>query len=254
MFYDHKYLPSMDRLKLNKNLSIYLSRMQKRWSIVRISLILLLSTLIIVGAAPGYLQGGNWSWSKVSPTANIKQIRGILSTGLVLDDWQTVDRQEVKIGGHKWVAQIIKKEDSKPIMLLLKPQVYYLNKPEVEWMDLNGIERWKTDSHSEIQFTVSQEQNAVPTTARFFRAWNQKQTFAVVQWYAFPEGGHYAPSSWFWRDLLAQLHRQRISWVAVSLRIPIDPLKELETAQPFAQSLAEQVQAQLQKIATVESP
>lgn len=244
----------MDRLKLNKNLSIYLSRMQKRWSILRISLILLLSTLIIVGAAPGYIRGGNWSWLNVTPTANIQQIKGILSTGLVLDNWQIVDRQQIRIGGHRWVGQIIKQEDSQPIMLLLKPQTYYLNKPEVEWMDINGLERWKTDSHSQIQFTVSQEQNSFPTTARFFRAWNQRQTFAVVQWYAFPQGGHYAVSSWFWRDLMAQLRGNRISWVAVSLRIPINPLEELEVAQPFAQSLAQQVQAELQKIATSKSP
>ncbi len=244
----------MDRLKLNKNLSIYLSRMQKRWSILRISLILLLSTLIIVGAAPGYIRGGNWSWLNVPPTANIQQIKGILSTGLVLDNWQIVERQQIKIGGHRWVGQIIKQEDSQPIMLLLKPQTYYLNKPEVEWMDINGLERWKTDSHSQIQFTVSQEENSLPTTARFFRAWNQRQTFAVVQWYAFPQGGHYAVSSWFWRDLMAQLRGNRISWVAVSLRIPINPLEELEVAQPFAQSLAEQVQAELQKIANNKSP
>ena len=244
----------MDRLKLNKNLSIYLSRMQKRWSILRISLILLLSTLIIIGAAPGYIRGGNWSWLNVPPTANIQQIKGILSTGLGLDNWQIVERQQIKIGGHRWVGQIIKQEDSQPIMLLLKPQTYYLNKPEVEWMDINGLERWKTDSHSQIQFTVSQGQNSLPTTARFFRAWNQRQTFAVVQWYAFPQGGHYAPSSWFWRDLMAQLGGKRISWVAVSLRIPINPLKELETARPFAQSLAEQVQAGLQKIANNKSP
>lgn len=244
----------MDRLKLNKNLSIYLSRMQKRWSILRISLILLLSTLIIVGAAPGYIRGGNWSWLNVPPTANIQQIKGILSTGLGLDNWQIVDRQQIRIGGHRWVGQIIKQEDSQPIMLLLKPQTYYLNKPEVEWMDINGLERWKTDSHSQIQFTVSQEENSLPTTARFFRAWNQRQTFAVVQWYAFPQGGHYAVSSWFWRDLMAQLRGNRISWVAVSLRIPINPLEELEVAQPFAQSLAQQVQAELQKIATNKSP
>ncbi|MGK7952741.1 MAG: cyanoexosortase B system-associated protein [Xenococcaceae cyanobacterium] len=228
--------------------------MQKRWSILRISLILLLSTLIIVGAAPGYIRGGNWSWLNVPPTANIQQIKGILSTGLGLDNWQIVDRQQIRIGGHRWVGQIIKQEDSQPIMLLLKPQTYYLNKPEVEWMDINGLERWKTDSHSQIQFTVSQEENSLPTTARFFRAWNQRQTFAVVQWYAFPQGGHYAVSSWFWRDLMAQLRGNRISWVAVSLRIPINPLEELEVAQPFAQSLAQQVQAELQKIATNKSP
>ena len=244
----------MDRLNSNKNLLIYLSRLQKRWSIVRIALILLLSTLIIIKAAPGYWQGGNWSWLNTPKTDNIQQIKGILSTGLILENWQIVERQQLKIGGHKWLGQIIKQEDSKPIMLLLKPQTYYRDKPGVEWMDINGLERWKTDSYSQINFTVDRDQNSLPTTARFFRAWNKRQTFAVVQWYAFPNGGHHAPSSWFWQDLLAQLRGKRVSWVAVSLRIPIEPLGELKDARPFATSLAERVQTHLQKIASNKSP
>ena len=243
----------MDRLNLNKNLSIYLSRLQKRWSIVRIALILLLSTLIIVGAAPGYWQGGNWSWLNIPQTSNTKQLRGILSTGLILENWQIIDKQQLQIGGHKWLGQIIKQEGSKPIMLLLKPQTYYRNKPEVEWMDINGLERWKTDSYSQINFTVDRDTNS-PTTARFFRAWNQKQTFAVVQWYAFPQGGHYTSANWFWQDLLAQLRGNRVSWVAVSIRIPIEPLGELSNAQPLATSIAAQVQTKLQEISLNTSP
>ena len=244
----------MDRLNLNKNLSVHPSQLQKRWSIARIALILLLSTLIILGAAPGYLQGGNWSWLDVPKVANLQQVKSILSTGLILPDWQIVDKQQLHIGGHKWLAQIIKQEDSKPVMLLLLPQGYYLDKPEVEWMDINGLERWKTDSYERIDLKINQEKDSSLVNARFFRAWNQKQTFAVVQWYAFPHGGHYAPSSWFVRDLLAQLRHRRIPWVAVCLKIPIEPLGELGESQVFAQSLAQQVQANLQKNAFSQSP
>ena len=244
----------MDRLNLNKNLSIHPSRLQKRWSIARIALILLLSTLIILGAAPGYLQGGNWSWLDVPKVANLRQVKSILSTGLILSNWQIVDKQQLRIGGHNWLAQIIKQEDSQPVMLLLLPQSYYLDKPEVEWMDINGLERWKTDSYEQINLNIDRGKDLFPTTARFFRAWNQKQTFAVVQWYAFPRGGHYAPANWFWRDLLAQLRRRRVPWVAVCLKIPMEPLGELKDAQPFAQSLAQQVQAHLQKNAFGKPP
>ena len=243
----------MDRLNLNKNLSIYLSRFSQKWSVVQIVLVLLLSLLIIVAAVPGYWQGGKWSWQNVPRTATIEQMKGRLSTGLVLTDWQIIDRQQLQIGGHKWLGQVIKQKDSKPIMLLLKPQNYYRDKPGVEWMDINGLERWKTDSYSQINFTVNQDSHSLPTTARFFRAWNQKQTFAVVQWYAFPRGGHYAPDNWFWQDLLAQLRGKRVSWVAVCLRIPINPLGEFTDAQPFAQSLAEKVQTHLESIALSES-
>lgn len=244
----------MDRLNSNKNLSFYLSRLQKRWSIVHIALILLLSTLIILRAAPGYFQGGNWSGINVAQTANTKQLRNILSTGVMLNNWPIIEQKKLSIGGHDWLGQIIKQEDSKPILLLLKPQTYSRDKPGVEWMDINGLERWKTDSYERINFTVDREQNSSSTTARFFRAWNQKQTFAVVQWYSFPQGGHYTTANWFWRDLLAQLRGNRVSWVAVCIRIPIEPLGELQDARPFALSLAEQVQTQLQKIALNKSP
>jgi cyanoexosortase B-associated protein len=84
----------------------------------------------------------------------------------------------------------------------------------------------------------------VSVKARFFRAWNQ-QTFAVVQWYAFNNGGHFSPANWFWQDQLAQLSDRRVPWVAVCLKIPIEPLGELKDAQSVAESLAKTVQTQL---------
>ena len=239
----------MERLNPNKNLSVHRSKLQPRWSIVRIVLILLLSTLVIFGAAPGYLPGKNWSWVDVPRVANLSQVKQVLSSGLILTDWQTIDRQELKVGGQKWLAQLITQEDSKPVMLLLLPQSYYLDKPEVEWMDINGLERWKSDSYGQLNLTINHNQDSFPITARFFRAWTNKQTFAVVQWYAFPGGGHYAPANWFGQDLLAQLRGNRVPWVAVCLKIPIEPLGELTQAQPLAQSLAKQVQVNLQKSA-----
>jgi cyanoexosortase B-associated protein len=129
---------------------------------------------------------------------------------------------------------------------MLLPQSYYLNKPQVEWMDLNGLEAWKTDSYDKLKVTIENEKQTETVTTRFFRGWNRQQTFAVVQWYAFPQGGHYSATRWFWQDQLAQLHRSRVPWIAVSLKIPIEPLGEIVTAKPLAESLVKTIQMRLQ--------
>ena len=67
----------------------------------------------------------------------------------------------------------------------------------------------------------------------------------MVQWYAFPSGGGYSNFSWFWRDQIAQLHQSRVPWIAVCLKIPIEPLANLDEVQPLAESLARQIQANL---------
>lgn len=223
-----------------------LFKLQQERSKTQIILVLLLFFLLIIGAVPGYLQGGNWTWLDLPQVENINQIKNVLKTGLVLPNWQIIKQQEVKIGGHTWSAQLMEQPNSKPVMLLLLPQSYYLSKPEVEWMDLNGIERWKTDSHRQLNFTVENNSDS-SVKARFFRAWNRQQTFAVVQWYAFPHGGNYSPFRWFWQDQLAQLSDRRVPWVAVCLKIPIEPLGELSDAQSVAESLAQTIQANLEQ-------
>jgi cyanoexosortase B-associated protein len=69
----------------------------------------------------------------------------------------------------------------------------------------------------------------------------------VVQWYAWLGGGHYDPSVWYWLDQWAQLKRQRVPWIAVSLVIPLEPTKELQTLTPFALNLAKEVQSNLEQ-------
>ena len=69
----------------------------------------------------------------------------------------------------------------------------------------------------------------------------------MVQWYAWLGGGHYDPSVWYWLDQWAQLKRQRVPWIAVSLLIPLEPMKELQTLTPFALNLATEVQSYLEQ-------
>ena len=208
--------------------------------------LLLLLITIAIATVPGYLQGGKWSWSDIPPLDNTKQMRSLLKTGVEFDDWQTITQKEIRIGGKKWSAQAISQGESSPVILLLAPQTYYTDKPYVEWTDIKGLEKWKTDSHRQLEFTVKTNYGQSQVKARFFRAWN-KQTFAIVQWYAFPSGGNPSSANWFWRDQIAQLKQKRVPWIAVCLKIPLNPLDDLDEAEPLAISLAQQVQGSLQE-------
>ena len=211
--------------------------------ITNLIVLLLLIGTIAIAAVPGYWQGGKWSWSELPRLSNPRQMRSLLTTGIEFSDWQTVTQKQIRIGGNKWSAQAITQGKAAPAIVLLAPQTYYTNKPYVEWTDLQGLEKWKTDSHTQLEFTARDNSQV---KARFFRAWNQ-QTFAIVQWYAFPNGGSPDSSNWFWRDQIAQLKRQRIPWIAVCLKIPLKPLDDLDSVATLATSLAQQVQNSLQE-------
>ena len=215
--------------------------------IIQIILILLLLISIFVSTIPGYLSGGKWQWQQLPKVPHLSAVKSVLGQGLELPNWTIVEHQKVRISGKNWSVQVMRSNQpqSKPVMLLLSPQNYYLDKPGVEWMDLNGLERWKTDSASQLNFTLAKGDNPIAVKTRWFRAWNRQQTFAVVQWYAFPSGGGYSNFSWFWRDQLAQLRQSRVPWIAVSLKIPIEPLADLDEIKPLAKSLAKQIQDHL---------
>lgn len=230
----------MDTSKLKVNF-LSLPKLPGRAS--RLALVFLFVLLVCVGAIPGYLSG-NWLWSDLPQVANLQQIRSLRTTGLSLPGWETAEQAEVNLGSHKWSAQLLE-GDRKQAVLLILPQNYYQDQPEVEWMDIQGAERWKSDSYGKLSFTVKAGKSASKVKARWFRAWNQRQTFAVVQWYAWPGGGHFAPGQWFWLDQFAQLRQRRVPWVAICLKIPIEPLGDLEAAEPLARALAEEVQAAL---------
>lgn len=230
--------------KLTKHKIINTLGSSKKTVITRAMVVILLLIIITLGVLPGYLQGGNWQWSDLPKIVNVEQMKSLRTSGINLDNWQTQQQQKVRIGGNQWSAQIIQQKESKPIILLLLPQTYYLDKPYVEWVDINGLERWKNDSYKTLKIPL---ESGNTVKARFFRAWNRRQTFAVVQWYAFPNGGHYSPTMWFLQDQLAQLRDRRIPWIAVCFRIPIEPLGEKEQALAQAQSLVREIQANLKE-------
>jgi cyanoexosortase B-associated protein len=117
-------------------------------------LLLILVLLIGTGNGLGYLTG-TWSWTDLPKINNINQLKNIQKTGLTIPGWQTVAKEPRNIGAHTWLSQTITNDSNEPIMLLFLPQNYYLKKPEVEWVDINGAERWKTDSSQKLNFTVT---------------------------------------------------------------------------------------------------
>jgi cyanoexosortase B-associated protein len=216
-----------------------LLKLKKQISITQLLLIILLIATIAIGAIPSYLNG-KWSWSDLPKIDNVNVLKNLQKTGLTLPEWKTIQQQERLIGGNQWSVQIIEKPEQKPAILLLMPQDYYKNHPQVEWTDIQGLESWNSDSQKVLNL------NSDRVKANFFRAWNQN-TFAIVQWYAWPGGGHYSTWQWFLADLRAQLSRRRVPWVAVCLKIPIEPLESVESTETFVRSLSETVQATLDK-------
>ncbi|HBE19413.1 MAG TPA: cyanoexosortase B system-associated protein [Cyanobacteria bacterium UBA11149] len=229
-----------------------------RIPITRAIALLLLLVLVVFGAVPGYLKG-KFSWAQLPNMAHLSQIKKVLTTGLEIPGWQMKDQKKVEIGGRKWSYQLLEGSTRKPVVLLLLPPGDSKSQPQVEWVDIDSTLRWQTDSYTKIKFKVEpsdlslQKKSAPEITnlpqaeveARFFRAWTQDQTVAVVQWYAWLEGGDPHHSNWFWADQSAQLQRQRVAWMAVCLQIPMEPLGDLKAAQPLAESLAKMVQTAL---------
>lgn len=223
----------------------------KNEKLSKIILFLFLFVVIIVGAIPGYLSG-HWRWEKPPEVSNIEKLRNLRKTGLTIENWQTVDKQPLNIGGLHWILQEIQNPNQTKALILLLPQSETTDQPQVEWTDISGLQRWKTDSQTQIKFTVtpkkienSNSSQTATVEANFFRAWSDRQTWAVVCWYAFPSGGNPSPQAWFWADRSAQLSNQRVPWVAVSLQIFIEPLGDIGKIRPVAESLAKNVQAAL---------
>ena len=229
----------------------------------KVFLLCFLLVLMAIGAVPSYW-AGSWPWANPPRVTNLKQLKNIRQAGLALPGWQTQQQHTVTIGGHKWSIQELQQDEKTPVTLLLLPQEDRKAQPEVEWMDINGFKEWQTDQERQLQFKVetplqtgTQKTKELGTSAarptssdvkaRFFRGWTRQQTFAVLQWYAWPGGGNPAPSAWFWADQKAQLHRRRLPWVAVSILMPMEPLAEVDTALPLAKSLGQTVQAALMK-------
>ena len=74
--------------------------------ISRLIVVSLLLLLVLIGAVPSYLNG-NWDWKQPAITANLKEMRDLIGTGLTIPDWQTSKQVEARIGSYKWSIQLL---------------------------------------------------------------------------------------------------------------------------------------------------
>ena len=219
------------------NPSGFKSRNWLRWLVV-----VVLVAMITVVAIPQYFSG-QLPWYSPPGVAQIKAIRSLKDTGLALDGWSEDLQQKISIGGDQWSVQQlthVNSSASEQMIIFLKPQGQSKDQPEVEWIDLQGAQKWQT-SH---QRRLRADDLSIDT----FRAWTSNQTFAVAQWYALPNGGHPAPHHWFWRDQSYQWRRsERLPWVAVAVLLPMPPLGDISPVYPDLERLSQLVQTSLVK-------
>jgi cyanoexosortase B-associated protein len=216
----------------------------RSWHLSRAKLVLLvfLIGLLLVGAMPHYLTQ-KWPWKAPPPVTQLKELRAIRKVGLPIATWNTTTGQALELGEHHWYIQTIAKDNATADVMLL-PQGGPTQQPQVEWNDIQSIQRWQSDSYKHLKLTP----NGTPAfSPRLFRAWTPTHTYAVLQWYAQSTGGSPIPSQWYIADRLAQWRRQRVPWVAVSVQMPMAPLDDLSKYETGAIALAQDIQSSLQQ-------
>ncbi|MGB3199868.1 MAG: cyanoexosortase B system-associated protein [Nodosilinea sp.] len=213
-----------------------------RW--VNLALVVVLSALAGMAILPAYLKG-EWPWTTTPQVAQLDQLRALQTDGLALPGWQLTTAKAVAINRQTWTlaeyraaSPAAKAAPVQQFAVLLHPQPWHSNQPQLEWIDLAGAQNWRVESRRRLRVG--------PVKARFFRAWGDRQSFAVVQWYALPGGGHPSPSHWFWADQWSQLTRHASTpWVAVSVLVPMEPLGAIADYTPLAIDLTELIQQQV---------
>ncbi len=218
-------------------------------SIVQWGLIVVLAALVAIAVLPSYFSG-QWPWSSDLPVPHIAELRGLLTEPLEVPGWEPTFHQEVNIGRHPWTIAEYRRsgdagESGESFGLLLRPQRSGDQQPEVEWVDLRGAQSWQVDDRHTVRWLLETPDADVPAnvTTRYLRGIDERNTFAVMQWYAWPSGGHFAPGKWFWADQSQQWQQgQRLPWVAVSILLPIEPVGDIRAHTEAVTEIAQSVQ------------
>lgn len=216
-----------------------------RW--VSLALVVVLAALAGAAILPAYLSG-QWPWVNTPQVAQLEQLRTLQAEGLELPGWQLTTIEPITINSRTWSLGDYRAnspgDSERRFALLLYPQPWHSDQPQVEWVDLAGAQNWQIESRQRLKVAASP--SAGPVSAKFFRARGDRQSFAVVQWYALPGGGNPSPSQWFWANEWSQLTQRKLTpWVAVSLLLPMGALDAIADYQPLAEDLTGLIQQQL---------
>ncbi len=227
----------------------------------KIQLLRLLTAIFVLAialasAVPHYLTG-QWVWSRPPLVENLEQVKALQTQGLTIPNWQNLSHDVIRMGGHRWSVQQFATTPApasdtppsrhEPVLLMLRPQLADTDQPQIDWVNIGSEFGWTADNERWIEFSVpSLSGGNASVQARFLRYWDAEQTYAAMQWYAWPARGSASPNRWFWADQASQWRdRRRTPWVAVSVLIPIEPLGDLETNRAIAQSVGQTVQSTL---------
>lgn len=218
---------------------------------------LLLLAIALVAALPSYF-GKPWPWAQPPQMAHLEQVQALRQSELSLAGWQTESREEIRIGVRRWSMQTLGREPSSHLaapssespasaILLLRSPMRSEDAPEIDWVSFSGEFGLRVDSRRNLRFSAkASDGQPISVNTRFSRHWNAEQTYAVVQWYAWPKGGSADPGRWFWADQRMQwTQQQRMPWVAIALLLPMEPLGNLEESRADAKLLAKAVQSAL---------
>jgi len=246
-----------------------LPQSSRRSNLLKLLIVVFLLAIAVFNVAPNYVTG-RWSWNVTPKVPYLSQLRELKTQGLVVPGWKTASQGVVDISGHEWLAQTItpdtpetQAEFQTSVLLLLRPQTWHRDLPQVDWMDINGAQRWTVDSFRHLEFATpmpnpkeeGEASRSATIYARFLRGWTKEQTFAVLQWYAWLDGGSDSPTAWFWSDQQSQWRdRRKMPWVAVSILMPMKPLGDINTVQPLAESLGQTIQSALMTHVFTSSP
>ncbi|MGF1457720.1 MAG: cyanoexosortase B system-associated protein [Leptolyngbyaceae cyanobacterium] len=226
--------------------------MPKQWSIIQGGLVVMLAAVIAIAMLPSYFSG-QWPWSADLPLPHLSQMRDLIETPLELSGWESTYHQEVTIGRKSWTVTEYRRLESgadqpETFALLLRPQLAVDQQPEVEWVDLRGAQGWQVSDRHTVQFEAITDGASAPleVKTRYQRGIDERNTLAVMQWYAWPQGGHFAPGRWFWADQAQQWQqREHMPWVGVSVLLQIEPVGNIRPHTDTVVEIAKAVQQSL---------
>jgi len=223
-----------------------------RW--VKLGLVIVLAGLAAVAILPAY-GNGQWPWIHSPQVQQLEHLHQLSKRGLSLPGWSLVTSSPIAINDQAWtVAEYIRmppagtsaEDTSQSIVLLIHPQSQPGDSPGVEWLDIEITQDLRFSRQRQITLIGPEGQPSILAKARLSQSRSRQHTFATLQWYAWPQGGHPSPRRWFWQDQWAQLlHQARMPWVAVTVFIPMDPQADLNAYQSLALEIGNLVQVQL---------